>query len=615
MIVAYVIGHLLVQTIFPQQAAVFLGKLTNHFSSGGASKPDTKVAGFDLLTTYGFWIAFTILLVIGRFGFKWLVSRLDGKITNGVKADLFAKLLRQPPRFYHKNDSDRLTMIVNQYSNQIAGTLRGLLIEPILQLIAVAILGMTIYRALIGLTAGPAVWTVWGMNGVWLMFGATVIFAFTSPWIVNSMGKFLQADTSAVQEQHLGLATLVGGALKAPEEIQAMRAEPVFQKKLDTLLNGALGLQMKQTMTMERINAFSQLPGTIVLAAFLGLAIFLEMKGMNGQPGTIVQVALLTPLLMGAIQQLSSFGIMMRMGWPPMKMIDSILVSSPPDEIIADGKAHRDLTASLEARDLVFSYEPGERPNVLEGASFIIPAGKVTGFVARPGQGKTTFFRLALRFYDWQDGEILLGGVPIRELPLSTVRSHLVLMSQFPAFFYDTVRENMRVACPEASDEEIRAVSALTGLDHVLKKSMGADALDKPFAAGAGLSGGQKKLFALTRCLLRKPSVLFLDEPTTGMGPMEKFPLIDTMRRSLEGKTVVVVDHDIVWQSRFCDYFHVLNDGKIIQSGSAGELLAQEGLFKELYEEASGSASSHQEEGPLLAANPGTAQGGKMPPK
>ncbi len=376
MIIAYVIGHLAVQTILPQQAAVYLGKLTNHFSAGGKGPaPDGAITpgNPDLIGTYGFWIAFTLILLVGGFGFQWLVARMDGRITNGVKADLFQKLLRQPPRFFHEHDSDRLTMIVNQYSNQIAGSLRRLLIEPVLQLVAVGIIGYTIWQSLVGLTQGPAAFTILGMNGVWVMFAATVLFAFTSPWIVNRMGKFLQADTSAVQEQHLGLATLVGGALKAPEEIQAMRAEPVFQGKLDKLLNGALSLQMKQTMTMERINTFSQLPGSIVLAAFLGLAIFLEMKGSNGQPGTIVQVALLTPLLMGAIQQLSAFGITIQMSWPPMRMIDEILTSAPPEEKIAEGSTSAEPNASLEARDLVFSYAPGERPNVLEGASFLIP--------------------------------------------------------------------------------------------------------------------------------------------------------------------------------------------------------------------------------------------------
>lgn len=608
LVVLYIIGHLLVQTIFPQQIAVYMGKLTNHFS-GGAAAPGGP---FDvsLLTTYWFWIGFTVVLLIGGFGFQWVTAKLDGRVANGVKADLFSTLLRQSPAFFHKNDSDRLTMVVNQYSNQVAGTIRSLLIEPALQVVAIVIIGISIYRSLVALASGPQTWTIFGVNGVWVLFGAILIFALSSPWIVNRMGRFLQRDAAAVQSQNLGLATLIGGALKAPEEIQAMQAEPVFQRKLDALLDRSLSLMMTQTMTMGKVNTFGQLPGTIVLAAFLGLAIFLEMRGIGGQPGTIVQVALLTPLLMSAIQQLSGFGITLRMGWPPMEMIHGILSSAPVAERQAEEQEGEALEPSLEARDVVFSYAPGERPNVLDGASFRIPAGKVTGFVARPGQGKTTFFRLALRFYDWQSGGILLGGKEIRGLPLSAVRRHLVLMSQFPAFFYDTVRENMRVAMPGATDDDIREMSALTGLDKVLERSMGKDALNKPFAAGAGLSGGQKKLFALTRCLLRRPSVLFLDEPTTGMGPMEKFPLIDTMRRSLEGKTVVVVDHDIVWQSKFCDYFHVLNEGKIIQSGTAEELLAQPGLFRDLYDEACGGCAPPREPSgppPGVAVAAGTA--------
>ncbi len=366
LVLLYIVGHLLVHTVLPQQAAVYLGKLTNHFSSSGLSKEVLPGAGGEnLMVTFNYWIVFTVLLVIGMFCFQWLVARLDGKITNGVKADLFATLLRQPPQYFHENDSDRLSMIVNQYTNQIASSIRSMLIEPLLQVVGIIIIALTIYQSLLGLTQGPAVFTIFGINGVWVLFGATFVFALTSPWIVNRMGKYLQRDTSAVQEQQLGLATLIGGALKAPEEIQAMRAETVFEKKLNVLLDRSLALRMSQTMTMERINAFSQLPGTIVLAAFLGLAIFLEMKGVNGQPGTIVQVALLTPLLMGAIQQLSSFGIDMRMNWPPMEMIHTILESKPAPENPTSTESNAPLTASLEARDLVFSYRPGERPNVL----------------------------------------------------------------------------------------------------------------------------------------------------------------------------------------------------------------------------------------------------------
>jgi ABC-type transport system involved in cytochrome bd biosynthesis fused ATPase/permease subunit len=96
--------------------------------------------------------------------------------------------------------------------------------------------------------------------------------------------------------------------------------------------------------------------------------------------------------------------------------------------------------------------------------------------------------------------------------------------------------------------------------------------------------------------------VLLLDESTTGMGPKEKFPLIATMREACKGETVLVVDHDIMWQTRFCDHFLVLSDGKITQQGTSQELLARPGLFKELYEAASEQTSGPAKERPMQSA-------------
>jgi ABC-type transport system involved in cytochrome bd biosynthesis fused ATPase/permease subunit len=145
------------------------------------------------------------------------------------------------------------------------------------------------------------------------------------------------------------------------------------------------------------------------------------------------------------------------------------------------------------------------------------------------------------------------------------------------------------MAKPDATDGEIRTACDNTELWPILERNLGPDPLDQQFAAGRLLSGGQKKLFALTRCLMLDPTVLLLDEPTVGMGPLEKFPLIETMRKACLGKTAMVVDHDIVWQVQFCDLFLVLDDAKIVQQGTSEELLAQPGLFRELYEEATGA--------------------------
>ena len=246
----------------------------------------------------------------------------------------------------------------------------------------------------------------------------------------------------------------------------------------------------------------------------------------------------------------------------------------------------------LRVNHLTFSYEPGVLPNILDDVSFSVPPGKITGLVARTGGGKTTFFRLGLRFYDAQRGTIELNGTPHTELDLSELRRRLVLMSRAPAFFQDTVRENLLLARPDASDEKLREYCELTGIWPFLQERLAEgkrDPLDAAFHAGEALSGGQRKLFALTRCLLRDPEYLFLDEPTTGMEAETKFDFVRPMRRSCQGKTVIAVDHDLLWQLRFCDYFLVLDGGKIVEQGSGRDLLKRHGAFRKLFDEQTAS--------------------------
>jgi len=157
------------------------------------------------------------------------------------------------------------------------------------------------------------------------------------------------------------------------------------------------------------------------------------------------------------------------------------------------------------------------------------------------------------------------------------------MMSQFPAFFYDTLSSNMQMAKANATDEEIRAICEKTGVWKILQAGVQGNPLDEEFAAARRLSGGQKKLLALTRCLLRNPSILFLDEPTVGMDNVEKFSMLEIIKNALRGHTVMVVDHDLRWLMPFCDYFVVLDNGKIEEQGTAQELLQRGGLFAELY--------------------------------
>ena len=567
MLVGYIVGSLLTTAVLPPLISLRFSELTR------LGNPK------ELPGTYGFWVGMTLLLIALNFGLRYLTTALDVSVSNSLRRSVFLNILRQSPRFFHDHDTGQLTMIVNQFCIEAEMGLRQLLVDPILQLLGILSVGWALYGQLAQSSQGQ------GGHEVAMIFGLVAVMALLSPWLIARMGKRLQHAMGLQQQQALTLSTLINGAVSAPEEIQAMRAEQLFDKKHDVLLQNNLAARIAGSVTLEKLNLLNRLPGDVVLFTLLGAAVYFSIHGGGMGAGTFVAVALLTPQFMQAVQSLGGFTITASLRWPSIQLIDSILSSKPTTgDALPAGTAQIPVSTelpTLEARDLIFSYRAGEMPNVLDHASFNLPPGKITGFIAHAGQGKTTFFRLALRFYDPQNGEILLDNHAHTSLPVDELRREIVLMAQFPAFFIDSVRENFLVANPAATDGEIRRLCEMTPLWDKLVTCFGPEPLDAPFQAGGPLSGGFKKLFALTRCLLRNPRYLFLDEPTTGIDPEVKFDFVEPMRRNCVGKTTLVVDHDILWQLRFCDHFIVLDKGKIVQQGTGMELLNQRGVFRE----------------------------------
>lgn len=595
--ITYVVGSLVAVSILPVATTAMFGVLTRYFQP-----TQTLPLGSAELLLHAYWIWVVLVLagVLLGFAYKYVSAYLAARVNTDLRADVFDSLLRQSPRYFHDHDANALTAIVNQWTAQVSTGLIQLLIDPVVQLVGVVIVGATLYQALLRLGS---------QNGsvTYELFAAIAAFALLSPILVVRLGRRLEQQTAAVQRTGLGMATLVGGALKSPEEIQALRAESYFAAKYRVLLAGDVRTRMAQTVVMERLNVISTMPSSVVLVLLIGFAVWLA----RGNPAsatayTVVTVGLLTPQLMGAVQGLSSFSISAQTTWPAMKMVADALAAHS-DVIEAPGARDVERIApTIEARHLTFSYEPGVLPDVLSDVSFALPEQKVTGLVARPGRGKTTLFRLLLRFYDPQQGELLVGGIPIRDFSVRSLRRHIALMTQESAFFHDSVRENFRIAGADLTDDAIEQMCRQTGLWAILTAHFGARPLDAAFT-GELLSGGERKLFALTRLLLQQPSIVLFDEPTVGMGPLEKGPLVDVMRTACAGRTVISVDHDIVWLTRFCDYFLVLDGARIVQQGSADDLLRErEGLFSQLYEEASRGAQPGSAATAPTAPPPGT---------
>ena len=597
-VAGYVLLSLIGQTAIPLLMPIFLGQLTNSVQSAGlpasapresgapgadagsSSAPASSPAqqGSSAVPPYMFWLFLTLLAFPLSIGFRLSQAKMDGMMERQVRQNLYEKVIRQAPEFFHRYNPGELANMLTQSTTEAQQALRSLTVDPVLQFVSLAIALALIAQQLRQINP----------SYLWPAVGLMVISGVGSFWLVQWKGdKAVGELQRQSQEERFALAGLADSAVKSPEEIQAMDAEEFFCKRHDAALLRLTGLKVRQSFTLELLNSAIGMPTQIVLACLYGLVVYQATRTLGGashvSPGIFITIAGLTPQLMQPFKSFAMLGVMAAASWPAVQIVTKLMAEENRIKDLPGARDIQDVKPTLEARHVHFAYAPG-LPKVFDDLTFSVPSPGNTGLVARMGQGKTTFFRLALRFYDPSSGEILLGGHPTTSFTLHSLRRYVVIMSQFPAFFHDTVGENFRLGRPDATDSEIQALCEKTGLWKKLEEAIGKDPLNRQFAAGMNLSGGYKKLFALTRCLLRNPTFLFLDEPTTNMSNDEKYVLIPLMREACKGKTVIVVDHDLSWLTQFCDYFVVLDRGTIAQQGTAPELLARPGVLKELYD-------------------------------
>ncbi|HET6204725.1 MAG TPA: ABC transporter ATP-binding protein [Planctomycetota bacterium] len=233
----------------------------------------------------------------------------------------------------------------------------------------------------------------------------------------------------------------------------------------------------------------------------------------------------------------------------------------------------------IEVRGVTFSYD-GSRP-VLRGVSFSVRPGQTVAIVGATGAGKSTVLSLLLRFYDPQEGTILVDGVDLREWDPSELRSRIGVVLQDAFLFAGTVRENLALGRPAASEERILAAARAVGADEVLARRPGG--LDAPVAErGVTFSSGERQLLALARALAGDPSIVVLDEATANVDTETERRIQQGIAELLRGRTSLVVAHRLstIRESHRILVFH---HGAIRESGTHRELLALGGIYARLY--------------------------------
>lgn len=227
---------------------------------------------------------------------------------------------------------------------------------------------------------------------------------------------------------------------------------------------------------------------------------------------------------------------------------------------------------------VLFGYEP--QRVILHDLSLEIRPGERVAFVGPSGAGKTTITQLLLRLYDPQAGSIRIGGVDLRTVPVRKLRRYFGVVPQDPFVFNTTLRDNLRVARRDATDEQIRhACEQANAWEFISKLDGGLDAIVGE--GGSTLSGGQRQRLAIARALLAEPSCFVFDEATSALDTLSEELISRTLESGLGDRTAIFIAHRLS-TVRHCDRIFVLDAGRMVQNGSYDELVARPGLFQDL---------------------------------
>jgi ATP-binding cassette subfamily B protein len=257
------------------------------------------------------------------------------------------------------------------------------------------------------------------------------------------------------------------------------------------------------------------------------------------------------------------------------------LVETPPSVDEAPGATVLPpVDGAIEFRDLTFSYVPG-RP-VLEHVDLSIAPGESVAFVGPTGAGKSTMAKLVNRFYDPEDGAVLVDGFDLRTVTLHSLRSQIGVVPQEPFLFAGSIRDNLVFANPDASNDEVDDAIDAVGLRELIDRlPRGVDTMVHD--RGQTLSAGERQLLALGRAFLSRPRVLVLDEATSSLDLRSETVVEQALNRLLQGRTAILIAHRLTTAKR-ADRIVVIEDGGIVEAGSHDELVAAGGRYAAMYE-------------------------------
>ena len=419
----------------------------------------------------------------------------------------------------------------------------------------------------------------------WQLTLFTILFVPPFGWFMGVVGKKLKAHSIEAQALWSDTMSMVEETLSGLRIIKAFCAEEKMNKRFDQVNSSYRDNIMRVNIRQQMAHPMSEFLGTILIVVVLwfGGILVLDYGRIDGP--TIIFYLVMLYSIINPLKEFSKASYNIPKGLASMERIDKILQAEVEIKDKENPEHISSFEHQIEFRHVSFAYtdrKSAELVYVLKDINLVIPKGKTVALVGQSGSGKSTMVDLIPRYYDVQEGEVLIDGINVKDLAVHDLRMLIGNVNQEAILFNASFKDNIRFGKTDATDEEIANAAKIANAYEFITKS------EKGFDTNIGdrggrLSGGQRQRVSIARAILKNPPILILDEATSALDTESERLVQDALEKLMKTRTTVAVAHRLS-TIKHADEICVLHEGKIVERGTHEELIEKEGYYKKLHD-------------------------------
>ena len=506
-------------------------------------------------------VGMIILRGVTNFISNYCLAWVSGKVVMTMRRRLFKHLMFMPVSFFDRNSTGKLLSRITYDSEMIASSSSGSLITIVREgAYIISLLAVMFY-------------TSWELTLVLFVIGPIIAL------LITIVSKIFRKLSKNLQDSMGELTATTEQMLKGHKVVLSFGGQLVEEERFNKVSNNMRRKGMKMVTADSISDPVVQIIASLALAVVLFLATTPLIAEDNLSAGSFTVVFSSMLAMMRPLKSLTNVNSQFQRGMAACQTLFAILDLEPEKD---NGTYQAEpAKGELEFKNVSFAYQ-GKDELALNNISFSVPAGKTVALVGRSGSGKSTIANLVTRFYDIEQGEILLDGVNIQDYRLSNLRENCAVVSQQVHLFNDTIANNIAYAAQDkySREEIIAAAKAAYALEFIEKLPQGFDTVIGE--NGASLSGGQRQRLAIARALLRNSPVLILDEATSALDTESERAIQSALDELKKDRTVIVIAHRLSTIEN-ADEILVIDHGEIRERGNHKALLEQNGAYKQLH--------------------------------